>query len=60
MMNGKEALERLRRKIEGAYHERLTEGPKDYPPYAIMSWDDRAIYHRFILKLLDETMREVV
>jgi len=58
-MNGKEALERLLRKMDGAYHERLLEGPKDYPPYALTSWDDRARYDAFIRKLIAETMKEV-
>lgn len=44
-----EALQKLRQKIEGAYHSR-----DDYPPYKLLVWDDRAIYHHYILKLIDE------
>lgn len=49
-----ETLEKVRRKINDAYHTRLTAGPKDYPPLAIMGFDDRARYHAFIIKLIDE------
>ena len=49
----------FKRKLEGAYHERLMKGPKDYPPFALTSWDDRARYHAFILKLIAETEKEL-
>jgi hypothetical protein len=52
-MNREEAKESIRKKIEGAYHER-----KDYPPYALMSWDDRARYHQYIMKLIEEWANE--
>ena len=58
MMSNK-ALALLRQKLQNAYYDRLTKGPKDYPPYALMSWDDRAKYHAFILKLIDETEKEL-
>jgi hypothetical protein len=59
LKTGKEALEILIRKMNGAYHERLTKGPKDYPPYALTSWDDRSRYDTFIRKLIAETMEEI-
>lgn len=52
--NGIKALETLRKKIDRAYHERLIKGPKDYPPYALNPWEDRARYQAFIFKLIDE------
>ena len=48
-MNRKEAVDSIKRKINGAYSDR-----QDYPPFVIMSYDDRARYHAYILKLLDE------
>lgn len=44
-----ETLEKVKRKINDAYHDR-----DDYPPYKIASFEDRAIYHQYILKLIDE------
>ena len=48
-------IEEIKNKIKNAYFDR-----KDYPPYAIMSWDDRVRYHAFILKIIDEVaLKEV-
>lgn len=44
-----ETLEKVIRTINGAYHDR-----DDYPPYQLASFDDRAIYHQYILKLIEE------
>jgi len=52
-MNRQEAVASIRRKIENAYSDR-----NDYPPFALMAWDDRSRYHQFILKLLEEWANE--
>ena len=39
----------LKNTIDSAYHRR-----DDYPPYAVMSWDDRTRYRAYIFKLIDE------
>lgn len=44
-----ETLEKVIRTINDAYHDR-----DDYPPYKLMSFDDRAVYHLYILKLIEE------
>lgn len=44
-----EMLENVRRTIENAYHERV-----DYPPFRLISFDDRAVYHQYIIKLIYE------
>ena len=49
-----DALEKLRTKIENAYFTRLTKGEKDYPPFKIVGFEDRPVYHHFIIKLIDE------
>lgn len=48
------ALMEFRRKIDGAYHERLTKGPRDYPPLKVLGFQDRPVYDQFIMKLLEE------
>ena len=52
-MNRQEAAKSIKRKIEAAYHER-----NDYPPFEIVSFHDRPIYHRYILKIIDEWAEE--
>ncbi len=42
-------LEEVRKKIEGAYHDR-----DDYPPFEIASFKDRPVYHRYLLKIIQE------
>ena len=49
-----EALEKILRKIENAYFDRCTKNQKDYPPFKIDPFNDRAVYHQFIIKLIDE------
>ena len=44
-----ETLEKIRRKINDAYHDR-----DDYPPYKLDSFTDRAVYHQYIEKLIIE------
>ena len=52
-MNRQEAVDSIRRKIESAYMTR-----KDYPPFKIMSFEDRPVYHRYIMMLLEEWAQE--
>ena len=42
-------IEAIKREIDDGYHERI-----DYPPYAIMSWDDRNLYREYVFKIMDE------
>ena len=44
-----ETLEKIRRKINNAYHDR-----DDYPPYQLGIPTDRVVYHRYIEKLILE------
>lgn len=55
---GVNALQELKRKIENAYFERCTEGPKDYPPLALTGFEDRPRYNAFIMKLIDEQIEK--
>ena len=45
----KEEIEEIKRVIDSGYGNR-----DDYPPYALMSWDDRNRYRKYIFKILDE------
>jgi len=45
-------IEKIKREIESAYQCR-----RDYPPYALMPWDDRNRYHDYIFKILDEFIK---
>jgi len=53
IMNRQEAAKSIKAKIETAYHTR-----DDYPPFDVISFRDRPIYHRYILKLIDEWSQE--
>lgn len=44
-----ETLEKIRRKINDAYHDR-----DDYLPYKLDVFTDRAVYHQYIEKLVIE------
>jgi len=52
-MDRREAAKLIKAKIAGAYHERT-----DYPPFEIVSFRDRPVYHQYILKLIDEWAQE--
>lgn len=56
--DGVRALEKFRRKFENAYHDRCIKGQRDYPPYKLTPWEDRAAYHHFVLILIDESIEE--
>ena len=55
---GLEALLKFKRKFEDAYFDRTTKNQKDYPPLAIVGFEDRPRYHNFILKLINESIEE--
>ncbi len=42
-------IEKIKREIDDGYHNR-----QDYPPYALVSWDDRSCYRRYVYKIMDE------
>lgn len=42
-------IQKIKLEIDGGYHKR-----EDYPPYALMAWDDRTRYRQYIFKILDE------
>ena len=44
-----ELIEKIKREIDEGYHSR-----SDYPPYALVSWDDRNRYREYIFKVMDE------
>ena len=44
-----ETLEKIMRKINNAYHDR-----DDYPPYKLDVFTDRAVYHQYMEKLIEE------
>ena len=49
----KEIIKKLIKKINGAYHDR-----DDYPPYTTDPFSDRAKYHAYIIKILEEELDE--
>lgn len=50
-MTKEEAL-KLQRTIDDGYHNR-----DDYPPFALMSWDDRNRYRKYVFKIIEEFIR---
>ena len=44
-----ELIEKIKRAIDDGYHNR-----DDYPPFAIMAWDDRSRYRKYVYKIMDE------
>ena len=56
MTTALEALEKLRRTVDACYHD-----PKyrdKYPPFALVSFEDRPLYHNFIIKIIDDAVEE--
>ena len=51
-MTQKEA-DLLKEKIRAGYHDR-----KDYPPFALLSWDDRNRYLEYIGRVIDDFVKE--
>lgn len=45
----KEEKEQLKRMIPNGYHTR-----KDYPPFAINSWDDRNRFLDYVCRVIDD------
>ncbi len=51
-MDNKELVDlisKIKSEIDNGYHDR-----SDYPPYAIMAWDDRTRYRLYVFKIMDE------
>lgn len=42
-------IQKIKREIDDGYHNR-----KDYPPYALASWDDRSRYREYAFRIMDE------
>ena len=42
-------IEKIKQAIDNGYHDR-----DDYPPFAIVSWDDRSRYKNYVYKIMDE------
>ncbi len=42
-------IEKIKLEIDGGYGNR-----DDYPPYALMAWDDRNRYREYTFKIMDE------
>ena len=40
-------------KLDGGYHDR-----GDYPPYAVMSWDDRKRYREYLINVLADMIEK--
>ncbi len=45
----KKDAEDLKGLIDRGYHDR-----DDYPPYALISWDDRNRYRDYVFRIIDE------
>lgn len=51
-MNNKERvdlIDKIKKEIDDGYHCR-----EDYPPFALVSWDDRSRYREYVFKIMDE------
>lgn len=48
-----DAAKEILHRIETAYHQR-----KDYPPFALVSFEDRPRYHLFVVKIIKEYLEE--
>lgn len=42
-------IEKIKREIDFGYN-----GRDDYPPFALVAWDDRARYREYVFKIMDE------
>lgn len=40
-------------KLDGGYHDR-----EDYPPYALVSWDDRNRYRKYLINVLADMIEK--
>jgi len=58
---GKQKLslgDRIIQRANEGYHTRLTTGPKDYPPFALSSMEDRIRWSKYIKTIADEIEAE--
>ena len=42
-------IDKIKKEVDNGYHDR-----DDYPPYALVSWDDRNRYRKYVFKIMDE------
>lgn len=42
-------IEKIKREIDNGYSNR-----DDYPPFALMAWDDRGRYREYVFKIMGE------
>lgn len=55
-----ELAEKIKKRINDGYYERkIGMGEGEYPPLALMSWDDRNRYREYIFGIIDEVCKEV-
>lgn len=50
--------DRIIQRANDGYHTRLTTGPKDYPPFALSSMEDRIRWSKYIKTIADEIEAE--
>lgn len=50
--------DRIIKRANDGYFTRLTEGKKDYPPYALSPMEDRIRWSKYIKIIADEIERE--
>ena len=50
--------DRIIDRANDGYRTRNTTGPKDYPPFALTSWDDRIRWSKYIKTIADEIEAE--
>lgn len=48
-----ELAKEIKHKVDMGYHNR-----DDYPPFALVSWDDRNKYREYIFRIIDEVCNE--
>ena len=50
--------DRIIQRANDGYHNRLTKGPKDYPPFALTAMEDRIRWSKYIKTIADEIEAE--
>lgn len=49
-----EQADEIDRRIRTGYHEIARKNRLGYPPYQLTSWDDRAAYHAYVVRVLQD------